>query len=352
MAIKIPKQVYVGFQGRRSEDEVPLGFMTPHTTDAAGVKRKDSVDRWASGSYRSTKKFNSVTLDNSPMIGFKIGRAIRRSGSWNGSGASYIRIEDPRGFELEITIENLAMCMVDNIIENGEIMQECVWGRDGSRNILLPTTCDLYKDSIEFLPADMPTIPLKTIKVGDTVKTKAGNVGIYMGVMYPVISYHGVKPTIGNKQYVLKSISKTGKVSLYVSSSIKITEIIETVETKLTPLEIEKSVNDDIGNSNIVSNNYIKLLLTQPVEIEQVLTAISQPTAMYHLTGIMVQIKNDELYPAKSLGTRTCLPLSPMVVRVNLGNYYQDKEFPLTEVEAWYSVSWTVLTTRNLTYSF
>src|SRR5476651_207200 len=95
-SIKIPEKVYVGFQGRRSQDEVPLGFMTPYTDDAAGLKRRDTVDRWAAG-YGREKTFNSVMLENKPMVGFKIGRAIRRSGGWNGSGASYIRIEDPRG---------------------------------------------------------------------------------------------------------------------------------------------------------------------------------------------------------------------------------------------------------------
>jgi hypothetical protein len=247
MAIKIPEQVYVGFQGRRTQDEVPLGFMTPYNDDEAGQKRRDTVDNWARG-YGSTKTFNSVILDNKPMIGFKIGRAIRRSGGWNGSGASYVRIEDPRGFELEITIENLVMCMNENLLDDGEIIAECVWGRDGNRNILLPTNSEPYKNSVVLRTKVAAVIPLKEVTIGDEVELVTGERGIYLGNMLALhtdgnLSYRrsSLKIEEGAKRYVVKVV-KNGKPYLVGRPSIKVIEVTKKAEKKLTVAEIENEV--------------------------------------------------------------------------------------------------------------
>jgi hypothetical protein len=244
--IKIPEKVYVGFQGRRYQDEVPLGFMTPYTTDKAGEKRRATVDNWASGrGYGGDKTFNSVTLENKPMIGFKIGRAIRRSGGWNSSGASFIRIEDPRGFELEITIENLAMCMAGNIIEDGELVQECVWGRDGNKNILLPINSEPYLGSVTTKSVIDNAISLRTVKQGDKIKLITGEEGIYLGGLYPLcVDYYASTKdvTASAKRYVLKQTDRHGKVTYVGRSSIKVGEIMEVAEVKMTPAEIELEV--------------------------------------------------------------------------------------------------------------
>jgi hypothetical protein len=244
--IKIPEKVYIGFQGRRSQDEVPLGFMTPYTTDKAGEKRRATVDNWAKGyGYGAQKTFNSVILENKPMIGFKIGRAIRRSGGWNSSGASFIRIEDPRGFELEITIENLAMCMAGNIIEDGELVQECVWGRDGNKNILLPINSEPYLDSVTTKSAIDNAISLRNIKPGDKIKLITGEEGVYFGGLFPLCVDHyatprAIKPSA--KRYVLKQTDRHGKVTYVGRASIKVGEIQEVAEAKMTPAEIELEI--------------------------------------------------------------------------------------------------------------
>jgi hypothetical protein len=244
--IKIPEKVYVGFQGRRSEDEVPLGFMTPYTTDQAGVKRRASVDNWAKGYYSNTEKtFNSVILDNKPMIGFKIGRDIRRSGGWNGSGASYVRVADPRGFELEITIENLVMCMSSNLVDNGEIIQECVWGRDGNRNILLPTNSEPFKDSVQTKAKLDTVISLRQVKPGDEIALITGETGIYLGSMFPINVDRYRRPrkfAIGaDKRYVIKITDRHG-VKFEGRKTMKVTEIIKAAEKKMTLNEIEQEI--------------------------------------------------------------------------------------------------------------
>lgn len=266
--IKIPEKVYVGFQGRRTQDEVPLGFMTPYTDDQAGQKRRDTVDSWARG-YGRDKTFNSVTLDNKPMVGFKIGRAIRRSGGWNGSGASYIRIEDPRGFELEISIENLVMCMSGgNIIEDGELMVECVWGRDGNRNILLPTNSEPYANSLATKAAVSSALSLRDVKVGDTIRLITGEEGVYLGGLYPLLSgrtdYSDRRRRVyvgDKKRYVMLIKSNNGTPTLHGWAAIKVAEIVKPAEKKLTPSEIHDLVlatmkENAAGAKNHSGHNY------------------------------------------------------------------------------------------------
>jgi hypothetical protein len=248
-SIRIPELVYVGFQGRRAVDQVPLGFMTPYTEDKAGQKRRDTVDSWARGRWGSNKTFNSVKLENKPMIGFKIGRQIRRSGGWNGSGASYVRVEDPRGFELEITIENLVMCMKENIIEDGEILTECVWGRDGNRNILLPTNSEPYRASLRTVERINAAVTLRDINPGDEIELLDGTKGVYYGGMYGLMvsrymyqeELRSMEAT--NKRYVLEQ--KDGnKTRLKGYASIKVAKIINKAEKKWTPEEIENRVRE------------------------------------------------------------------------------------------------------------
>ena len=148
MAVTIPKTQYVGINLHRSSDEsLPLGFLTPGGTNAGAKKRKSTVDQWCGkdrtrqhhigvndwdqfqidhpdaelisdrsdpekyGSYLSKvyKTANIADVDyrildevpNEPRAGFRITRMISRGGSWSGSN-KVVRIEDPRGFELEI----------------------------------------------------------------------------------------------------------------------------------------------------------------------------------------------------------------------------------------------------------
>jgi hypothetical protein len=256
--IKIPTKVYVGFQGRRSQDEVPLGFMTPWGEDQAGTKRMSTVDSWAKG-YGNNKTFNSVTLDNAPMIGFKIGRAIKRSRSWGGN-ASYIRIEDPRGFELEISIENLVMAMNGNIVEDGELMAECVWGRDGNRNILLPTNSEPYMASLETKAKVDAVISLRDVKIGDTIKLLTGEEGLYLGSMFPVTGhnsgyYRSGGNVIGvelgkNKRYVMVI---DGVVTGF--TQVKVSEITKSAASKLTPDEAQKIVSDLVNSGAKLVNS-------------------------------------------------------------------------------------------------
>lgn len=213
MQVSIPEKVYVGFQGRRTQDEVPLGFMTPYTDDAAGQSRRDSVDKWARG-YGNNKTFNSVIMDNKPMYGFRLGRAIRRSGHF-GSGASYVRIEDPRGFELEISIENLVAVLETCAMEKCEFVGELVWARvpGSAKNLLVAVDSDLYRGSIKTKAAVAAAKSSKEFKIGDTIEAVTGETGVYMGMLVGVVDGWKEPEPMASKKPVLRITDADGDVT-------------------------------------------------------------------------------------------------------------------------------------------
>lgn len=187
-SIKFPDKHYIGFQARPSHDEVPLGFMTPDGTDKAAIKRKETVDNWAKGGgyfgrNEAQDKLPPQSFDNKPLIGFKLGRNVRHGYGW-GQGNVKWRIEDPRGFELEITSPNLAQIMGFCTIQEGEILEECIWARMGNENILVPVNSDVYENAIKNTERMAKSASLKDLKLGDSVVMHNGDAGIYYGTMY------------------------------------------------------------------------------------------------------------------------------------------------------------------------
>jgi hypothetical protein len=218
MATVIPDKLYATIQHRKEGNELPtrIGFISPFENNAAFRKRKESQDTWAYGrgtdfiikddegvyhgpdgtvdvaEYFMTNSFPRI-VKNEPATGFEIARSVRRSG-WRGAGNVLWRIQDPRGFEIEITSENFASIIDCTSVINGVIQEECVWGRDGSSNVLLPTNSEPYKDATRQTDLVNNKVSLRDVKLGDHVTlidkgSKSGNRdGVYMGRMFAVYS--------------------------------------------------------------------------------------------------------------------------------------------------------------------
>jgi hypothetical protein len=237
--IKIPTNHYVGFQARTGDD-VPLGFMTPDGTDAAATKRKATVDNWAGGGYYggATKppKIASTTYENKPLSGFKLGREIRRYASW-GQGNVKWRIEDPRGFELEISSPNFASIILCTTLEQGEILEECVWARQGSENVLLPVSSEEYKQAQINTTRVAQAVGLKDLKPGHHVILHSGEEGIYLGAFFTFTDAWGQKgPGVwGDKKRYFVGTYKDGALeSVRCTGSIKVSEVRESEQSGLT----------------------------------------------------------------------------------------------------------------------
>lgn len=235
LSIKIPDQFYCGFVNRH-EDEM-LGFMTPQDDSKAFEKRKETVDRWRD------KKIEPISFKNELLSGFRLDRDIKRYG-WNG-GNSVIRLEDPRGFEVEISVANLCKIIENNTIRNGIIENECIWGRDGNRNILLAKNSKPYLDAIQNSERLSKSVSLKDVNPGNIILLKNGTKGQYLGKVFP-IQLSDRK----NDCWTLE-VSKKIKHLLYVneekliqsSSSLNVSEILSNDENWLKD-ESEKRITD------------------------------------------------------------------------------------------------------------
>ena len=174
--VTIPAKHYVGLVKRESMD-MPLSFLTPWGTDAAFEKRKETVDRWAGSGYRETK-LDSAVIDNTPMSGFKLVDDIRGGGR---SSQDYWKIKDPRGFYAEISSRNFADIMTECMMDRGEIIDQCVWAREGSNNVLLNVSSESYKEAVAFTQVNTTSAEWTAAQLGDTVTLQNGTTGIYYG---------------------------------------------------------------------------------------------------------------------------------------------------------------------------
>ena len=207
--IKIFNQLYVGFQPRTRITDRPesgdwtttpikLAFVTPYENNAAGLKRKETVDRWAKPSGSWVRKedggqeyitkpkepeFESVIIENLPTAGYKLAEEIRRT-YWGGGNVVW-RIESPLGWEFEISSSNLARIITDcGIAAGGEILGRCIFGRMGKDNILIPEGSELWEKSVkdaETLDARSKTVSATEVVPGAICTMKNGDKMTYMG---------------------------------------------------------------------------------------------------------------------------------------------------------------------------
>lgn len=224
--IKFPEKHYVGFSARTHES-LPVGFMTPWGTDKAFDKRKTTVDNWAS------KTLPAQTYDNVPLSGFRLVRNVRHSYGW-GSGNVKWRVEDPRGFELEISSPNFQQILSRCVLEEGEILSPCIWARLGNENVLVPVNSDIYQQTLINTQRMAKSVSLRDVSIGDEVVMKNGQKMIYMGNFHPVVCCYddystGSAPTCREKK---KHLFYDGKAALHFIGSPKIAEINKTANPK------------------------------------------------------------------------------------------------------------------------
>lgn len=131
------EKLYVGFQRDRyahAEEPRLLGFAVPYGTTKAEQKRIATVDQW------SNNKAEARILDNVPTRGFKLLQVVSRYSTSN----KLFRVLDPRGFELEISADNILSLALASTIVRGEIIEECVWAQHNGV-YLIPTSDERYR---------------------------------------------------------------------------------------------------------------------------------------------------------------------------------------------------------------
>jgi hypothetical protein len=192
-SIKIPDTY---FCGRKEKDA--LGFITPDGTDSAAKKRKDTVIHWTRGySGNSEMKLDDpkhfFSFKNKPTSGFELAHCVSRCRTNN----KLFQVKDPRGFEIQISAENLADICVEGGINNGHFIGSYVYGREGRDNVLLPIGSPIFQEAFALTKAvKAGKISLRDLNIGQKVELLYQNQQVeclYVGYQYRAsteIEYH------------------------------------------------------------------------------------------------------------------------------------------------------------------
>lgn len=175
--IFIPEKINIGYQGRSNTYTQKLAYIIYF--DEKGVLRKEtSWQNWRD------KELGNDIFENKPTEGFVLNKKVGDYVScWNHRQA-YVRVYDPRGFEFEITIENLLFILENATSSKGKGLEgEFIYGWSGKELVLLPVESADYKSIMEYSKKihSRFKIGARTIKVGATYLTKGNEQWIYIG---------------------------------------------------------------------------------------------------------------------------------------------------------------------------
>ena len=201
----IPEKIFVGFQERANTYSGKLAYVI--YKDHKGVlRKKESWEKWCSN------EMDKQELDNVPMSGFVLNRdvgGVRRSYGWD-QRMEKVRVYDPRGFEIEITIPNMLFIFQEcSSIKGKGIEGEFVYSWDGPNLILLPVCSKEYKDSTSHTSLIKQKVSSKDLKEGAVYLTKEHKKLLYMGrhIWFDKLNKYGTIDIKGKKIYVFVDAS-------------------------------------------------------------------------------------------------------------------------------------------------
>jgi hypothetical protein len=188
--IQIYDKMWVCCQPTREElGDAPIAYLCQVDK---GLKKRQTTGRyWATPhSVWDPKLKKSVPCKDKPiewefenewMIGFKI---LQSKSRYSTSNVVW-RVLDPRGFQLEIYSGNMMQLMKHCTIEKGMIASECVWGREGGKNVLIPRGSELEKKAGTHATRVANKLKAREVEPGDIMHTINGNKRVvYLGKLY------------------------------------------------------------------------------------------------------------------------------------------------------------------------
>lgn len=175
--LNIPETIKVGFQERKDTYSGLLAYVVYLKSDGTIAKEK-SWRGWCS------KKIDIKEIPNEPTEGFVLNkRAGGYASGWN-HRQTYCRVWDPRGWEVEISIENLLYILQECNCDKGKGLEgKFIYSWDGKDLILLPTHSQDYKESLEF-NKKRKEIKISNLVVGNSYMHNNDKSYVYIGPEY------------------------------------------------------------------------------------------------------------------------------------------------------------------------
>lgn len=200
----IPEKIKVGFTEREDTFDGKLSYIIYY--DEKGKLRKEkSWSEWRD------EKITALEINNTPFKNLSLNKSIQRDAYYFGSGRNMIRIYDSRGFEYEITTDNLLGIMNYNDVIKNELQGEYIYAFDSGELILLPTNSEQYKEAKKMTESIKTKVKRKDLVIGNTYLARNGKKCIYIG------KYNINKPLNENTYYEYKNIviNSNGKKDIF-----------------------------------------------------------------------------------------------------------------------------------------
>jgi hypothetical protein len=177
-SFNIPDEIHVGFQERTDTYKDRLAFVTYKDT-LGQLKSEKSWNNWRDNTI------DPLITVNEPREGFILNR--NGGGSWGHfDRAEFVRVYDPLGFEIEITIDNLMKIILHNGISKGNGIEGKLvyaWEQGKRKLSLLPETCEEYSNYLKSKVDTSNAVPYKKgdLKEGFKYLFKNGKCLTYLG---------------------------------------------------------------------------------------------------------------------------------------------------------------------------
>lgn len=175
--IFIPKQLHVGFQNRNNTYTGKLAYII-YEDENKNIRKEKSWNFWRD------KNIEPLKISNEPTSGFVLNKKAGDYASGLNHRQAYIRIYDPRDFEVEITVANLIYILeYTNSIKGKGLEGEFVYCFDRGEMWLIPICSPDYIKIQKFNEQiyAKKKILAKDLIIGATYKNKHNHHLIYLG---------------------------------------------------------------------------------------------------------------------------------------------------------------------------
>lgn len=209
----IPKEIRVGFQKREDTFTKKLAYVI-YVDDKGKLRKEASWNSWCD------KKIEKLSFTNEPTSGFMLNKNVQRY-NWGhfSSNRSYIRVHDPRGFEFEISPENLLGILMDGNCNKRILDGDFVYSWHGTELVLLPCDTEGYKNSKKYTELQAKKVSSTDLVPGCIYRTKKEEDLIYLGKFhwYQISSSYktDVVKREAKKKYIFVNVKnvKDGKLA-------------------------------------------------------------------------------------------------------------------------------------------
>lgn len=208
----VPKKLKVGFNEQKSTTNGLIAYVIYYDTQTGKLRKEKSFEQWRSN------EIDTIDLDNTPMSGFIFSSSIIRGGHYRfDNKVERVRVYDPRGFDVEITLQNLMYIIEYYNINQTEILGKLAYVWYETELVLLPVTSEIYKDSLETTNKFSSKFSLRDLVVGRIyeVKVASNSSEVYLKAYIGSFKTNSVLSKSGFSEFATHSKS-IGKKHIFV----------------------------------------------------------------------------------------------------------------------------------------